>query len=37
MSYVALELLFIGLLGLASLAIAWTAGVVIYKLFRGQR
>ncbi|NYD70413.1 hypothetical protein BJ984_001571 [Herbiconiux flava] len=37
MSYVALELLFIGLLGLASLAIAWTSGVVIYKLFRGQR
>jgi hypothetical protein len=37
MSYVALELLFIGLLGLASLAIAWVSGVVIYKLFRGQR
>jgi hypothetical protein len=37
MSYVALELLFIGLLGLASLAIAWVSGVVVYKLFRGQR
>ncbi len=37
MSYVALELLFIGLLGLASLGIAWTAGIVVYKLFRGQR
>ena len=36
MSYVALELLFIGLLGLASLAIAWVSGVVVYKLFRGQ-
>jgi hypothetical protein len=37
MSYVALELLFIGLLGLASLAIAWVSGVVVCKLFRGQR
>jgi hypothetical protein len=34
---VALELLFIGLLGLASLAIAWISGVVVYKLFKGQR
>jgi hypothetical protein len=34
---VALELFFIGLLALASLAIAWTSGVVIYKLFKGQR
>ena len=33
----ALELLCIGLLGLASLAIAWVSGVVVYKLFRGQR
>ena len=33
----ALELFFIGLLGLASLAIAWISGVVVYKLFRGQR
>ena len=33
----ALELLFIGLLGLASLAIAWVSGVVVYKLFKGQR
>jgi len=33
----ALELFFLGLLGLASLAIAWTAGTVIYKLFKGQR
>ena len=33
----ALELLFIGLLGLASLAIAWISGVVVYKLFKGQR
>ena len=33
----ALELLFICLLGLASLAIAWISGVVVYKLFKGQR
>jgi hypothetical protein len=36
-SLLALELFFIGLLGLASLAIAWISGVVVYKLFRGQR
>ena len=33
----ALELFFVGLLGLASLAIAWYLGVVLYNLFRGQR
>jgi len=33
----ALELFFIGLLGLASLSIAWISGVVVYKLFKGQR
>lgn len=33
----ALELFFLGLLGLASLAIAWVAGTVVYKLFKGQR
>lgn len=33
----ALELFFIGLLGLASLAIAWLAVTVVYKLFKGQR
>jgi hypothetical protein len=33
----ALELFFIGLLGLASLTIAWISGVVVYKLFKGQR
>ena len=37
MSLLALELLFVGLLGLASLAIAYTAVVVIYRLYRGQR
>lgn len=32
-----LELFFLGLLGLASLAIAWVSGTVIYKLFKGQQ
>lgn len=34
---VALELFFIGLLGLATLAIVGVSGVVVYNLFRGQR
>jgi hypothetical protein len=33
----ALELFFIGLLGLATLAIAFVSLVVLYNLFRGQR
>jgi hypothetical protein len=33
----ALELFFTGLLGLATLAIAWVSGTVIYKLYKGQR
>ena len=33
----ALELFFLGLLGLATLAIAWVSGVVVYKLFKGQQ
>lgn len=33
----ALEFFFLGLLGLASLAIAWVSGTVIYKLFKGQQ
>lgn len=33
----ALELFFIGLLVLASLAIAYVSGVVLFNLFRGQR
>ena len=32
-----LELFFTGLLGLASLAIAWVSVTVVYKLFKGQR
>ncbi|SJN34347.1 hypothetical protein FM119_08940 [Mycetocola reblochoni REB411] len=37
MDMLALELFFIGLLGLASLAIVFVSGVVVYNLFRGQR
>ncbi len=33
----ALELFYLGLLGLASLAIAFVSGVVIVNLYRGQR
>ncbi|SEN97637.1 hypothetical protein SAMN05216281_12229 [Cryobacterium luteum] len=37
MDLLALELFFLGLLGLASLSIAWVSGIVVFKLFRGQR
>lgn len=37
MDLVALELFFVGLLGLASLAIVFVAGAVVFNLFRGQR
>ncbi|MEC5152381.1 hypothetical protein RCH22_004022 [Cryobacterium psychrotolerans] len=37
MSILALEIFFLGLLALASLSIAWVSGVVLFKLFRGQR
>lgn len=37
MDLVALEIFYIGLLGLASLAIAFVSGVVLLNLFRGQR
>jgi hypothetical protein len=33
----ALELFYIGLLGLASLAIGWVSLVVVDNLYRGQR
>jgi hypothetical protein len=36
-SLLALELFYVGLLGLASLAIAFISGTVIVKLFKGQR
>ncbi len=37
MSTLALELFFVGLLGLASLSIAYVSVVVLYNLFRGSR
>ncbi|MDQ0649168.1 hypothetical protein QFZ53_003364 [Microbacterium natoriense] len=37
MDLVALEFFFIGLLGLASLSIAFVSVVVLRNLFRGQR
>jgi len=37
MDLVALELFYVGLLGLASLAIAGISVVVLVNLFRGQR
>lgn len=37
MDLVALELLYVGLLGLASLAIFFVSGAVIFNLYRGQR
>lgn len=37
MDLFALEMFFIGLLGLASLAIVFTACAVVVNLFRGQR
>lgn len=33
----ALELFFLGLLGLTSVMIMWTAGTVLYGLFKGQK
>ena len=33
----AIEIFFLGLLVLASLAIAWVAGIVLVNLYRGQR
>ncbi|CAN5367825.1 hypothetical protein BH09ACT1_BH09ACT1_03380 [soil metagenome] len=35
--YLPLELFYVGLLVLASLAIAYVSVVVLYNLFRGQR
>ncbi len=37
MDLVALELFFVGLLGLAFLAILFVSGVVVWNLYRGQR
>ncbi len=37
MDLLALEIFFVGLLALASLAIAFVSGAVIFNLYRGQR
>lgn len=37
MNVVALEIFFVGLLALASLAILFVSGAVLLNLFRGQR
>ncbi len=37
MDLLALEIFFVGLLGLASLAIFFVSGVVVKNLYRGQR
>ncbi len=37
MDLLALEIFFVGLLALASVAIAFVSGVVIVNLYRGQR
>lgn len=37
MDLIALEFFFVGLLGLASVAIVFVSGVVIKNLYRGQR
>jgi hypothetical protein len=37
MDLLALEIFFVGLLALASVAIAFVSGAVIFNLYRGQR
>ncbi|MDF2580337.1 MAG: hypothetical protein K0S49_1916 [Microbacterium sp.] len=37
MDLLALEIFYVGLLGLASLAIVFVSGVVVKNLYRGQR
>ena len=37
MSVLAFEIFFIVLLGVESLAMAWFAGFVVWRLFKGQR
>ncbi|MBM7794036.1 hypothetical protein JOE60_002627 [Paenarthrobacter ilicis] len=37
MSVLAFEIFFLVLLGLASVAMAWFAGYVVYRLFQGQK
>ena len=37
MSVLAFEIFFLVLLGLASVSMAWFAGFVVYRLFKGQQ
>lgn len=37
MSVLAFEIFFIVLLGLATISMAWFAGFVVYRLFKGQK
>jgi hypothetical protein len=37
MSHLALEIFFISLLVVAGLSMAWFAGLVVWRLFKGQR
>jgi hypothetical protein len=37
MSVLAYEIFFLVLLGVASLSMAWFAGFVVWRLFKGQR
>ena len=37
MSVLVFEIFFLVLLGVASLAMAWFAGFVVYRLFKGQK
>jgi hypothetical protein len=37
MSVLAYEIFFLVLLGIASVSMAWFAGYVVYRLFKGQK
>lgn len=37
MSVLAYEIFFLVLLGVASVSMAWFAGYVVYRLFKGQK
>ncbi len=37
MNLLALELVFLGLLGLVVVGVAWVSYVVLHRLYRGQR
>lgn len=37
MSVLAFEIFFLVLLGIAGIAMAWFAGYVVYRLFKGQK